>query len=83
MLKQAEEILSNSIVETNNYQEMIDAVNNKKVTLSYHCGNSECEEEIRQNTTIKTRVIHSYCDNEKCIYCGKPSKYRVYFGKQY
>ena len=83
MLKQAEEILNNSIVQTNDYNEMINAVNDKKVTLSYHCGNADCEEEIRQNTTIKTRVIHSYCDSEKCIYCGKPSKYRVYFGKQY
>ncbi len=83
MLKQAEEILNNSIVETNNYEEMIKAVNDKKVSLSYHCGNADCEEEIRQNTTIKTRVIHSYCSDEKCIYCGKPSKYRVYFGKQY
>ena len=25
----------------------------------------------------------SYDDNHKCIYCGKQSKYRVYFGKQY
>ena len=83
MLKQAEGVLSNSIVETNNYEEMIEAVDNKKVSLSYHCGNSDCEEEIRQKTTIKTRVIHSYCESEKCIYCGKPSKYRVYFGKQY
>ena len=62
---------------------MVKAVNDKKVTLSYHCGNSDCEEEIRQNTTIKTRVIHSCDETHKCIYCQKPSKYRVYFGKQY
>ncbi len=83
MLKQAEENLSNAIFETNDYQEMINAVNDKKVTLSYHCGNNECEDEIKNNTTIKTRVIHSYDENHKCIYCGKPSKYKVYFGKQY
>ncbi len=83
MLKQAEENFKNAIVETNDYQEMIDAVNNKKVCLAYHCGNSDCEEEIRQNSTIKTRVIHSYDDSQKCIYCGKPSKYKIYFGKQY
>ena len=83
MLKQAEENLINSIVETDEYDTMVNAVNNKKVALAYHCGNSDCEEEIRQNTTIKTRVIHSYDENHKCVYCGKTSKYRVYFGKQY
>ena len=83
MLKQAEENLNNAIVETNNYEEMVNAINDKKVTLSYHCGNPECEDEIKNNTAIKTRVIHSYCDTEKCVYCGKTSKYRVYFGKQY
>ncbi len=83
MYNQALENFNNSIVETGNYDEMVNAVNDKKVVLSYHCGNSECEEEIRQNTTIKTRVIHSYDESHKCVYCGKPSKYRVYFGKQY
>ena len=83
MLKQAEENLNNSIIETENYEEMVSAINDKKVALAYHCGDRACEEEIRQNTTIKTRVIHSYCNDKKCIYCGKKSKYRVYFGKQY
>ena len=83
MYNQAVENFNNAIVETENYDEMVKAVNDKKVVLSYHCGNSDCEEEIRQNTTIKTRVIHSYDENHKCVYCGKPSKYRVYFGKQY
>ena len=83
MYNQAVDNFNNAIVETDNYQDMVDAVNNKKVALSYHCGNSDCEEEIRQQTTIKTRVIHSYDENHKCIYCGKKSKYRIYFGKQY
>jgi len=77
------ENFENSIVETNDYNTMVSAVENKKVVLAYHCGISECEDEIKQNTTIKTRVIHSICDDKKCIYCGKQSKYRVYFGKQY
>ena len=83
MYNQALENFNNAIVETENYEEMVNAVNNKKVALSYHCGDSGCEEDIRQKTTIKTRVIHSYDENHKCIHCGKTSKYRVYFGKQY
>ena len=83
MYNQALNNFNNAIVETENYDEMVNQVNDKKVVLSYHCGNSDCEEEIRQQTTIKTRVIHSYDCEHKCIYCSKPSKYRVYFGKQY
>ena len=83
MLKQADDNLKAAIVETDNFDELVKAVNDGKVVLSYHCGNTECEEEIKQKTTIKTRVIHSYDEAHKCIYCGKPSKYRIYFGKQY
>ena len=79
----AVENFNKSIVETDKYDEMVNAVNDKKVVLAYHCGCADCEDEIKQNTTIKTRVIHSYDESHKCIYCGKPSKYRVYFGKQY
>lgn len=83
MLKQAEENLKNSIVETDDFNNLVNAVNDKKVCLAYHCGDSNCESEIKEKTTIKTRVIYSYDSTHKCIYCGKPSKYRVYFGKQY
>ncbi len=83
MLKQAEDILNNSIVETDDFDDLVAKVNDKKVALAYHCGDSACEDEIKQKTTIKTRVIHSYDSTHKCIYCNKPSKYRVYFGKQY
>ena len=83
MLKQAEDNLKAAIVETDNFDELVKAVNDGKVVLSYHCGNTECEEEIKQKTTIKTRVIHSYDEAHNCIYGGKPSKYRIYFGKQY
>ncbi len=83
MLKQAEENLKTAIVETDDFDELVKAVNDGKVVLSYHCGNNECEEAIKQKTTIKTRVIHSYNEAHKCIYCDKSSKYRIYFGKQY
>ncbi len=83
MLKQAQDNLNNAIVETNDFNTLVDEVNNGKVVLSYHCGNSACETEIKQKTTIKTRVIHSYDSTKCCVYCNKPSKYRVYFGKQY
>jgi len=83
MYRQAEENFNNAIVETDDFDTLVNEINNKKVALSYHCGNKECEEEIKNRTTIKTRVIHSYDTDHKCVYCGKKSEYRVYFGKQY
>ena len=83
MFNLAKQNLDNAIVESDNFDELVKAVDNKKVVLAYHCGDSACEEEIKNKTTIKTRVIHSYDDTHKCIYCGKQSKYRIYFVKQY
>ena len=83
MLTQAEENLKSSIIETDDFDTLVDSINNGKVALAYHCGDIACEEEIQQNTAIKTRVIESYDKNHTCVYCKKPSKYRVYFGKQY
>lgn len=83
MYKLAKQNLDNSIVECDDFDTLVKEVENKKVVLAYHCGDSKCEEEIKNKTTIKTRVIHSYDENHKCVYCGKQSKYRIYFGKQY
>lgn len=83
MYKTALENLNNSISESNDFDEMVSMVNNKKIVLTYHCANKDCEEEIKNKTTIKTRVIHSYDTKHKCIYCNKPSSYKIYFGKQY
>ena len=83
MLAQAERNLNDAIVETNDFDTMVESINAGKVALAYHCGDSECEDEIKQKTTIKTRVIQEYDTKQKCIYCGKPSRYKVYFGKQY
>ena len=83
MYAQAEENFKASLVETDDFDTMVKEINDKKVALCYHCGDSACEKEIKDKTTIKTRVIHSYDEEHKCIYCGKASKYRVYFGKQY
>ncbi len=83
MLLQAESNLKSAIVETDDFNTLVEEVNNGKVVLAYHCGDSACETEIKNKTTIKTRVIESYSTAHKCIFCGKKSKYRVYFGKQY
>lgn len=83
MLTQAEDNLNKAITETEDFETLVNDVNNGKVVLSYHCGEMDCEDAIKNKTAIKTRVIHTFDNTHKCVYCGKQSKYRIYFGKQY
>ena len=49
------------------------------------CGSEECEGEIKYETGgATTRCICKEDPiSDKCIYCGKPAKHLVYFGKAY
>lgn len=83
MFNMAKEKMLSQIVETNVYEELVKACDEGKIGLCYHCGDKDCEVAIKDDTAIKTRVIESYDDNHTCLKCGKKSKYRVYFGRQY
>ena len=83
MFKLAKKNLDDAVVECDNFDEMVKHIENCKVCLSYHCGDKQCEDNIKDGTAIKTRVINAYDENHVCIKCGKQSKYRVYFGRQY
>jgi prolyl-tRNA synthetase len=53
--------------------------------LSHWCGSPECEEAIKNDLKVTTRVIPEDVAKEEgcCIYCGKPSESRVIFAKSY
>lgn len=51
------------------------------------CGCAECEDAVKNETGYKSRCI-PFEQNEadfgdKCVYCGKPKKYNIVWGKQY
>lgn len=83
MFNQAKEVMLSKIVEVDSYEELVKACDDGKVGLCYHCGEKDCEVDIKNDTAIKTRVIESLDDSHTCVKCGKKSKYRVYFGRQY
>jgi prolyl-tRNA synthetase len=65
-------------------EEMVECINNKLVAMAYHCGDKDCEQSIKDETGIQSRVIIcDACNDEKCIKCGKKAKYKAYFAKQY
>ena len=49
------------------------------------CGNKECEEKIKEVTTIKSRCIPFEQENisDVCVCCGKKADKMVIWGKQY
>lgn len=70
--------------EVSSVDEMVKMVANKHVTIACHCGDIACEQALKDETGIQSRVIIEDCHNdEKCIRCGKKAKYKAYFAKQY
>ena len=84
MLNQAKTYLGNCSFDVDTMEDMVKIVEDGKVAIGYHCGEIDCEQKIKDDTGIQTRVIIEECDDEhKCIHCGKKAKYKIYFAKQY
>jgi prolyl-tRNA synthetase len=55
--------------------------------IAFHCGQPECEDEIKADTAATPRAIPTDGADETgtCVRCGNPSAYgkRVVFGRAY
>ncbi len=49
------------------------------------CGERECEEKIKEDMSVTSRCMpfEQECLSENCVYCGKPAKKMVYWGRAY
>ncbi|WMC91195.1 proline--tRNA ligase [Kineothrix sp. MB12-C1] len=49
------------------------------------CGERECEEKIKEDMSVTSRCMpyEQECLSDTCVYCGKPAKKMVYWGKAY
>ncbi|MGN1212752.1 MAG: proline--tRNA ligase [Christensenellales bacterium] len=84
MLAIAKDFVEHSTKNVETMEELVDCVANKKVAVAYHCGDIDCEQAIKDETGIQSRVIiEGECKDKNCIRCGKKAKYRAYFAKQY
>lgn len=86
MYDQAKQFVDNCSVEIDSMEQMVQAVNAGKVAIGYHCGDENCESQIKEETGIQTRVVIEDCDESdthKCVHCLKKAKYKIYFAKQY
>ena len=76
---------SHTYVATN-YDEFVTIINEKPGFIkAMWCGSEECEGEIKYETGgASSRCICKEDPiSDTCIYCGKPAKHMVYFGKAY
>jgi prolyl-tRNA synthetase len=73
------------IYEAKNKEEFQEIASNKPGFIKINwCGNTSCEDKIKEETGLKSRcIIEQENANGDCAYCGKPGKYKIYFGKQY
>ncbi len=80
--------LEKNIRFAESYDDFKDVIEQKRGFIkTYWCGNSECEEQVKNDTKATIRCLASEKDDDsskgKCIYCGKDSKSLVYFGRAY
>ena len=72
------------IYHANNYEEFLEIAKNKPgFIIGKWCGDVNCENKIKEDTTFKSRCIIDEENNGKCVCCGKEAHYNLYWGKQY
>ena len=86
MLAKAKAHLASHIFDAHDYDEFKDIADNKPGFIrAMWCGCRECEEKIKEETAVTSRCIPTEQEqlSDKCVYCGKPAKMMVYWGKAY
>lgn len=74
--------------DVNDYEEFKSVIESKRGFIkSWWCGDSACEENIKDETMATIRVIpldqEKKKDRGKCICCEKPSEYLAFFARAY
>ncbi|MFH1337624.1 MAG: proline--tRNA ligase [Nanoarchaeota archaeon] len=86
LFKRAKKFLDSNIYEATNFKSFEDIIKKKKgMAKAKWCGESKCEEEIKDKTGATTRLIISGKKRVagKCVHCSKKAKETVYFAKAY
>ena len=88
MYAKAKKTLDEKEVVTSDFEELKTAIANKNYVLAPHCGSEECEEELKSETggiTTRCRPFgkDEVSEDDVCVYCKKPAKYKVIFSRSY
>lgn len=87
LLKKASKMLEESLIEVKDLGEVKDAIKNKKIALAAHCGEIDCEEDLKAKTGAKVLNIPfeqgKNLDKALCVVCGNQASYVARIGKSY
>ncbi|MBD3248834.1 proline--tRNA ligase [Candidatus Woesearchaeota archaeon] len=87
LYKNSEKSFNDSIVEVDSMQDLMDAVNDKKMALVPFCNDPECEDWIKDKTggatTRNIPVDKKVKKGQKCVHCPKEAKVMIYVAKAY
>ena len=81
-----DQIIASQYLLLPNLEEMKDLAENKPGFIkAMWCGCQECEDAMKEEVGVTSRCIpfeqEEFADT--CVYCGKPAKKMVYWGKAY
>ena len=86
MLENARNHIDSHTTTAVDYDEFKDAVANKPGFIkAMWCGNQECEDKIKEETTATSRCMPFAQEklSDVCVCCGRPAQTMVYWGKAY
>lgn len=84
LFEKARKFLKESTVETDNYEDFTQFIEDKKLVKAGWCGSEACEATIKDETGASSCCIPFGEEAEgNCIYCGKNAEYVIYFAKHY
>ncbi len=85
LYKQAEQRCKSMLYEANSFDEFKRIAKEKPGFIKINwCGNTTCEEKIKDETGLKSRcILLEEQANGDCAICGKKGIHKIYFGKQY
>ncbi|MBS3818602.1 proline--tRNA ligase [bacterium] len=88
MFEEALKFQKSNTYQTEDYQEFKSIMDSKKgLVKAYWCGNSQCEEKIKDETMATIRAVplipQEKRSSKKCICCGAQTDTLAYFAKAY
>jgi len=85
MFKRAKSFFDDKVVSVTNFVEFEKVIKSKGIVKINWCGDSDCEDAIKDKTGASSRCIpiDSWDISGNCPHCGKKAKVGIYFSRSY
>lgn len=84
MFLRAKNYRDQRIEEVDSVEQLIKVLDDKKFAEAYYCGENECQDSIKSQTSATPRCIkEENVENHTCFACKKKAKFKVYFARSY